>query len=68
VLNANTDYRIAGDFSGAQPGDFVRIDGTIMLVQPGSSPIVVRVDFDGAADARSNPGSCFLHGTATKGA
>jgi hypothetical protein len=68
VLNANTDYRIAGDFSGAQPGDFVRIDGTIMLVQPGSSPIVVRVDFDGAADARSSPASCFLHGTATKGA
>ena len=68
VLNANTDYTIAGDFDAISPGNFLRIDGTIMLFAGNfNSPMVIRVDFDGVADARSNPGSCFLHGTATKG-
>jgi hypothetical protein len=68
VLNANTDYTIAGGFDYVVPGNFLRIDGTIMLFAGNfNSPMVIRVDFDGVADARSNPGSCFLHGTATKG-
>jgi hypothetical protein len=64
-MNANTEYQLL-DSGDATVGRFFRIDGTIMLDAGAGN--VIRVDFDGVADARSSPpASCFLRGTVTKG-
>jgi hypothetical protein len=51
------------DSIGAQPGDFRRHAGTIML-RSGST--LLQLDFNAVSDNRTAPGrSCFIYGTAT---